>query len=105
MKVLKIEDDQLKQACQNLKEANEALGRANKTAKGAKAIIEKKLYELRELNLETVPIGEIVTVEKLLLIEIGKQNRFDDEQFELDHPELYQSYKKDFRCKKFKPLL
>lgn|SRR5262249_28682070 len=105
MKVLKIEDDQLKQACQNLKEANSALARANKTASGAKEIICRRLYELREVNLEILPIGAIVSVEKLLLIEIGKQNRFDEKQFELDDAETYAKYKKDFPCKKFKPLV
>ena len=105
MKSFKIEDDQLKQACHSLKEANAQLSSATKTASGAKKIIQQRLYELREINLEVLPIGEIVSVEKLLLIEIGKQNRFDESQFEIDDPETYAKYKKDFPCKKFKPLV
>lgn len=105
MKVLKIDDSDLLQACRNLKEANAALAQANKSAKSAKGLIKLKLIELREIDIETLDIGELLSVEKLLLIEIGKQSRFNEAQFELDQAELYQSYKKDFPVVKYKPLV
>ena len=105
MKVLKIDDDDLTQACKNLKEANAILASANKTAQGAKATINQKLKELRNVDIKALPIGEIVSIEKLLLIEVAKQNRFNEAQFMLDQAELFQEYKKDFPMVKYKPLV
>jgi len=105
MRSFKIDDDDLKQACINLRDANTALSEANKKASNAKKIIEQKLLKERGLNVRAEPIGEIISIDKMLLIEIGKQNRLDEEQLELDHAELYQSYKRDFPTVKFKPLI
>jgi len=105
MKVLKIDDDDLTQACENLKAANAALASANKTAKGAKATISQKLKELRDVDIGALPIGELVSIDKLLLIEIGKQHRFDERQYSLDRPDEFEAYQKDFPVVKYKPLV
>ncbi|HEY1235910.1 MAG TPA: hypothetical protein VGH22_21200 [Candidatus Binatia bacterium] len=103
MKLLKIDDSDLTQACQDLRAANDAATEADKKQKAAKDMIRRRLYELRELNLEILPIGEKVYVDKLLLIEVAKQNRFDTSQYKLDCPEQYQSYCKEFAVVKMKP--
>jgi len=103
MKLLKIEDDDLTQACRDLRAANDAAAEAEKKRKAAKEMIKRKLWELREVNLSLLPIGEKIYVDKTLLIEVAKQNRFDSSQFEIDHPEDYAGYCKDFPVVKMKP--
>jgi hypothetical protein len=105
MKVLKIDDSDLTQACRDLRTANEAAADAAKCQQAAKDMIRRRLWELRELQLETLPIGEKVYVDKLLLIEIAKQTRFDQQQFRLDRPDEFDAYMKDFPIVKFKPEL
>jgi hypothetical protein len=104
MKSFKIDDADLTKACANLRKANTTLAEAGKTAEASKTIIRSRLKELRGVDVGTLPIGEIVSVEGLLLVEIGKQNRFDEKQFALDKPALHGEYKKDMPCVKFKPL-
>ena len=104
MKSFKIDDEDIKKAVANLRQANAMLSEGKKLSEGAKAVIRNRLLELREVDLAALPIGEMVNVEKLILIEVGKQSRFDEHQFQLDQPESYLSYKKDFPVLKFKPL-
>jgi len=103
MKLLKIDDDDLTQACRDLQAANDAAAEADKKQKAAKEIIKRRLWELRELNLSLLPVGEKVYVDKILLIEIAKQNRFDSSQFKLDSPAQYDRYCKEFSVVKMKP--
>jgi hypothetical protein len=105
MKTLKIDDEELSQACRNLKDANAALSRATQSAKAAKQLIRQRLIDLRDVDIGALEIGELVQVERLLLIEIAKQSRFDEARFQLDQAELYQSYKKDFPVIKYKSLI
>jgi len=105
MKVLKIDDDDLAQACRKLKENNAIMSSATKAVKDAKTIIRQKLIELRDVDVNALEMGEIVSIDKLLLIEIGKQSRFNEAQFGLDQAELYEQYKKDFPVVKYKPLV
>lgn len=105
MKTVKIDDAELKQAIVNLRVANSVLATAKKNADNAKETITNKLRTLRDINLETLAIGDLVCVDKLLIVEIGKQNRFDEANFQLQHPTLHAQYKKDFATKKFKALV
>lgn len=106
MTIFKIADcAELESAVRNLKAANAALAANKKTADNAKATIARILKEQRQLEIETLPIGELVCVNSFLIIEIGKQNKFDAAQFQLDEPALYEGYKKDFPCVKYKALI
>jgi hypothetical protein len=103
MKTLKIDDSDLTQACRDLRAANDAAADAAKRQQAAKDMIKRRLLELRDVSLEGLPIGEKIYVDKLLLIEIAKQTRFDQQQFRLDRPDEFDAYLKDFSMVKFKP--
>lgn len=105
MKQFKIDDDDLTQACISLREGNRQLAEGKKSVDGAKKIIAHRLKELRDIDLAALPIGEIVSVDKLLLIEIDKQNRFDEARFRLAEPAVYETFKKEFPMVKYKPLV
>lgn len=104
MQKFKIQDETLEKACADLKTANATLAEAKKRADNAKAVIESRLAELRGIKLDSLSIGELVSVEGVLLLEIGKQTRFDEASFQVTHAELYQNFRKEFATKKFKVL-
>lgn len=105
MKTYKIENTELESAVRNLKQANLAQSAAKKTADNAKATIARILKDARDVELTSLPIGEIVSINNCLLIEIGKQNRFDEATFQAKHPALYSEFKRDFAIIKYKPLI
>lgn len=105
MKTYKIENTELESAVRNLKQANLAQSTAKKTADNAKATIARILKDSRDVELANLPIGEIISVNNCLLIEIGKQNRFDEATFQVKHSTLYSEFKRDFATIKYKPLI
>lgn len=92
-------------AAKALREANRIISQAQKSADAAKEAITKLLIEKRGINPEILHIGDIVNIEGVLLLEIGKMNKFDEKSFSLKNPETYNAFKRDIPCKKFKPLI
>ena len=98
------EFDLLRDAAITLKEANSKMADGEKAATAAKKRLADWLQEKRGLNLETLKIGEMVQIEGVALIEIGKQNKFDVSAFMLSEPELHLKFKKDMPIRKYKSL-
>ena len=98
-------DSVLRQAAVMLKNANAALSSAKKQADAAKTTIAAWLLENRQINVDTLPIGEIVNIDGVALIEIGKQNRFDQKAFALAQPTLTLEFTREFPTVKVKPLV
>lgn len=102
---LKVADKALLQAVKQLKEANKQLAFAKKDADNAKTIIQSRIKELRDIDIATLKIGDSVHVEKMVLVEIGSQFRFDVAAFQIANPELHAKYVKDFTTIKYKALI
>ena len=96
--------EELQQAAAVLKAANEIMASAEKSAKAAKFRIAEWLKKERSIELETLPIGEIVNVDLVCLIERGKMNKFDEKSFSLAHAVLHAEFKKDLPVTRWKPL-
>ncbi len=105
MLTFKINDPALLQAAKILKAANAMAAQSKKEIETAKAIIAQRLQALRQVNISQLPIGDMISIEGILLIEIGKQNRFDVDKFQVDNGALYAKYKKDFATVKIKSLV
>lgn len=108
MKTFKPADSELKSlrlAAALLKAANTALGEAKKQSEAAKKTLTDWLKDNRKLDIESLSIGEFVSVEDVVLIEIGKQNKFDEKAFMSAEPAIHARFKKDFPIHRFKPLL
>ncbi len=95
----------LRLAASQLKEANAAVGIAKKSSDAAKLVLTDWLKTQRKLDIDTLAIGEFVSIEDVVLIEIGKQNKFDEKAFLAAEPATHAKFKKDFPMQKFKPLL
>jgi hypothetical protein len=94
----------LKGSARSLKEANEVMAEAKKRADAAKEFMADWLKRERGVELETLEVGEILSIDGVALIEIGKQTRFDEGAFSLAEPVLHARFRKEFSVKKFKPL-
>lgn len=105
MKTIKTDDPAIEQAARSLKSANAMFGEAKKKSEAAKEMITRWLKDNRGVELESMAIGEMVQIEGIILIEVTKQNRFDEAAFSLDHPQLHADYHREKPIKKFKPLV
>jgi hypothetical protein len=90
-----------------IKTGNAQLASAKKAVDGAKENLSQWLLAERgvDIGADGFAIGEIVNIEAICLIEAGKQTRFDAAKFQLDAPELWQRYQREFKTLKFKPLV
>lgn len=95
----------LKAAAILLNAANKSIAAAEKTRESSKAEIAQWLKENRQLELDTLPIGEFVNIEGVCLIERGKMNKFDEKAFIFAHAELHSQFKKDVAVTRFKPTV
>jgi transcriptional regulator NrdR family protein len=84
--------------------ANKQAGEAKKSVEAAKADIEKWLKEERELEVASLTIGEMVLIDEVVLIEIGKTARFDEKAFLLREPALHAEFKRDVPRITYKPI-
>lgn len=105
MKTFKANDETLKQAATMIKDGNMMLAKGKKQADAGKAMIEQWLKEQRQCDLSTLSIGEIINIETVCLVEIGKQTRLDQATMQLQDPVLFAKYQKEFATVKFKPLV
>jgi hypothetical protein len=96
---------ELRIAAAKLEVANKALGEAKKNAEAAKEQLGKWLKAERELDLATLGIGEMILIEDVVLIEIGKQARFDEKAFLLAEPAKHAEFKKDLPILRYKPII
>jgi hypothetical protein len=92
-------------AAKLLKLNNSLLADATKQVETAKKAIAEILKDYRGIEVETLPIGEMVMIEGVLLLKINSQNKFDSKQFALDNPVEFAKYKKDFATKRFDSLV
>ncbi len=97
--------EKLQAAAQKLKAGNAKFGEAKKDTEAAKAAISDWLKTERKLDLSTLPIGEMVQIEGVALVEITSMNKFDEKSFLLANPETHARFKKDFTVTKYKPLV
>jgi hypothetical protein len=95
----------LQEAATRLKKANWLFGIAKQESDAAKKALAGWLKENRKCDIETLAIGEFVSIEGVALIEIGKQNRFDEDAFVLAEPATHARFKKDFAVRKYKPCV
>lgn len=105
MKTVKLDNESAIKAAMLIKEGNAMLGIAKKQVDAGKATLVTILKEERGIDVSTLAIGEIVNVDKVCLIEIGKQNRLDVATFQLEQPAMYAKYQKEFATLKYKPLV
>jgi hypothetical protein len=87
-----------------LRQANAVLAKAKESADAAKEAIINWLKSERSIDIETLPIGEIVMIEDVVIIKITSQNRFDEKAFLLADPAIHAKWKKDMPVRKFDPL-
>lgn len=106
-KVITIKSDEqvLLNAAQLIKDGNKQLAVAKKQVDNAKEAVAKWLKENRNIDIEQLPINEVVNVGGVLLINIGSQNKFDEAAFAMENPELYAEFKRDRATRQFKPLV
>lgn len=97
--------DKLKGAARMLKAANAMFAVAKKDSEAAKEEISKWLKSERQIDLETLQIGEFVNVEGVCIIEKAKQNKFDEKGFLVAEPKLHEQWKKDLPITKYKPVI
>lgn len=95
----------LQMAGRLLKGGNQKIAEGNKEVEAAKAIVTNWLGGERNCQLETLAIGEMIEIESCFLVEISKQNKFDEKRFLALNPIEHAAYKKDFPVKKFKALV
>ena len=91
-------------AAANIKAANAMISAAKKLGESGKQAIADWLRTERDTDIEVLPIGELVNIEGICLIEIGSMNKFDEASFQLADPEQHAKFKRDIPVKKFKPL-
>jgi len=94
----------LQRSARLLRDSNQQASAATTTADSAKKFLFDWLQKERGLDVATLPIGEFVHIEGVMMLEIGAANKFDAARFEIDHPDLYSEYKKKFPIKKPKCL-
>ena len=95
----------LQRAALAIKAANGMFSAAKKMSEAGKTALADWLKTERDTDLETLPIGDLISIDGICLIEIGKMNKFDEARFQLAQPELHAEFKRDLPVKKFKPLL
>jgi hypothetical protein len=105
MKTFKANDETLVQAAKMIKDGNAKLAEGKKQSDAGKAMIEGWLKDARQCDLATLAIGEIVNIESVCLVEIGKQTRFNEKRFAVEQPETFASYREEMAIRKFKPLV
>ena len=105
MQTFKTNDAALVNAAQQIKQGNAILALAKKQVESGKAAIETWLKENRQVELSALAIGEIVNIDSVCLVEVGKQSRLDQSALQLECPETFAKYRKEFPCLKFKPLV
>jgi hypothetical protein len=87
-----------------LKKANGLMAFAIKERDITKAGLSDWLKQKRNIDTEVLAIGEMINIEGVVLLEVAKQNRFDEKGFGAAEPKLHEAYKKEFPMLKFKPL-
>lgn len=92
-------------AAKLLKESNSLLANATKQVEAAKSAIASILKDNREIDIETLNIGEMVLIDGVMLIECSKQNKFDSKSFMLAEPAKFAEFKRDFPTRKYKSLI
>ena len=105
MKTFKANDDMLRQAAQMIKDGNAAMASGKKQSDAGKAMIAQWLKDNRQCDIANLPISEIVSIESVCLVEIGKQTRLDQKGMAVESPELFAKYQREFPTVKFKPLV
>jgi hypothetical protein len=94
----------LQHLSKSMAEANAAKAKADKIVESSKEGLAKWLLEQRDINIETLQIGDMVMIENVVLIEIGKQERFDEKGFLVSEPALHAQWVKPRPVKKFKSI-
>ncbi|HEV2210839.1 MAG TPA: hypothetical protein VG167_18860 [Verrucomicrobiae bacterium] len=97
--------ESLQKAAISLDRANDAMAEAKRASEAAKETIAKWLRDKREVDIDKLPIGELVHIDDVVMIEIARMRKFDSTLFHSEKPELYQQYQRDLAVKKFKPLV
>jgi hypothetical protein len=105
VKTIKSDAPSLRAAAQMIKDGNELLAQAKEKVDAGKQIITRFCADERDINIETLPIGEVLNVADVVLIEIGRMRKFDEKKFSFDHPAEHEEYKSVFPVRKFKPLI
>lgn len=94
---------EFKDAANNIKRGNQLESEGKKLKEIGKAFIDEFLKKARSLNLDALPIGEIISINSgEFVVVIGAQNRFDVNSFALKYPELYKDFTKPFAIKNYK---
>jgi hypothetical protein len=104
MKTFRTDDERLPAWARDLREANAQLAVARKVVEVAKENFTRWLAENRDVDVRTLPAGEMICIEGVLLVEVRSQNRFDEAGFAAAQPELYAAHKRLVPTVMFKPL-
>ncbi len=95
----------LRDAAKSLATGNKMLSDGKKSSDAGKAGIAAWLVSARGCHIDTLPLGEIVHVEGVAMVEIASQSRFDEKAFALAHPDLHATFIRPLRITKYKPLV
>jgi hypothetical protein len=95
----------LKSVALTLKVANEDMARATKAADAAKDHLVKWLKDNRGVDVPSLPIGELIQIEGVVLVEIAKMNKLDESALLLAEPAIHARWKRDLPVRKFKALV
>ena len=91
------------QANENIARAREIGAEQRKLDEIGKAYHADFLKSERNIDIDALPIGEMVNVNNgALVVEIGAQNRFDEKAFAVQYPELHKKFIRAIPVKKFK---
>lgn len=105
MKTIKLTNPAAIKAAQMIKQARELANESRKLDEAGKATLATIVKDERDIDFDALSIGEIINIDKICLVEIGKQTRLDQAAMQLQDPVLFAKYQKEFATIKFKPLV
>lgn len=100
-----VDLEKLQKAAKLLRKANVLFGLAKKDSESAKAEIANWLKAERKIELETLEVGTLVSIDKVCLIERAGQKRLDEKKLLFEEPMIHARFKFELPITKFKPLV
>jgi len=86
-------------------EGNKAMAKAKKEIEAGKETLARWLKNERGIDINSLPIGSMVNIEGICLVEVGSQTRFDQKRFAVINPITFAKFNCVNATLKFKPLV
>ena len=94
----------LQEAAKLLKKSKAEISASERTKEAAEKALYDWLNKERGLDVATLEIGDFVNIDGVLILEIGSMNKFDQQRFQIEHPDLFNKFKRDVPVKRPKPI-